>query len=98
MINMNQGERQDFFGEPSRVELRPKEQIYHDQRTGQVQAILAHIACDYGFELVNVLPGNFRPSDPFVLYDRFGHVAHQWPENYEPDFTDVMSVCQKLTP
>lgn len=89
--------RQDFYGEQERVELYPKEQIYHDQRTGESPELLQHIASDYGFELVNVLPGHFRTSDPFVLYDRFGHIAHQWPENYEPDFTDVITTCKKLT-
>lgn len=34
-------------------------------------------------------------GDPYVLYDRWGKIIHQWPEGYTPTWMDVHDVLQK---
>ena len=35
-------------------------------------------------------------ADPYVLYDRWGSILYEWPEDYEPNWLEVQEVCQRL--
>lgn len=34
--------------------------------------------------------------DPFVLYDRWGYILHEWPCGYIPHWTEVNEVCNRF--
>lgn len=90
------GKRLDFNGYESREPLRPKDNLFYSQLLTNPPELLAEAARDYGYELYDVLPAGSPTTDPYVLFDRFGHIAHRWPDNYVPDLIDVISTCQRL--
>ena len=50
-----------------------------------------------GWHLVELIPARYSYSaDPFVLYDRWGHILYRWPDNYEPSWVEVREICEKL--
>lgn len=70
---------------PGRIEEWPRPDLL------PVEARLA------SFELIELLPSRYSVAvDPFVLYDRWGHILYQWPDNYEPSWVEVMEVCQRF--
>lgn len=56
---------------------------------------LPRLAALAGLELVEVLPIS-QGVDPYVLYDRWGHIVYQWDEGVEPSWLDVLEVCNRL--
>ncbi len=40
--------------------------------------------------------GRSKASDPVCLYDRWGAILHQWPDNYMPTLPDVQKVIAEL--
>lgn len=45
----------------------------------------------YELRLVAMISGT---GDPYVLYDRWGHIVHQWPEGYTPRWIDILEVIR----
>ncbi len=56
---------------------------------------LPALARDAQCQLISVLP-YASGGDPYVLLDRWGVALYQWPERYEPHWTEVASVCRQL--
>lgn len=54
--------------------------------------LLPIVAKQAGYELWSM---TFK-LDPYVLYDRFGHILHEWPCGYEPCWQDLYQVCLRL--
>lgn len=34
--------------------------------------------------------------DPYVIYDRWGYLLYQWPDNHVPSPTEISKVCADL--
>jgi hypothetical protein len=51
------------------------------------------VSSDY--RLLSVQPRQ-SSRDPYVLYNKFGQILHEWPEDYIPDWLDVLNVCKEL--
>lgn len=45
----------------------------------------------YELRLVQMQRGT---GDPYVLYDRWGHIVYQWPEGYTPRWVDILEVIR----
>jgi len=54
-----------------------------------------------GYCLMRLTPlrafGAGPDPDPYVLYDRWGHIVHQWPEDYSPPFVEVLEMWQRIS-
>lgn len=49
------------------------------------------------FELIELRPQGYSFSaDPYILYNHWGHILYQWPDNYEPGWMEVFEVCQGI--
>lgn len=46
-----------------------------------------------GMELYYVSSGI---KDPVVIYDRWGKILYQWPEDYYPHWAEIYEVCETL--
>ena len=56
---------------------------------------LPRLAALAGLELIELHPISYG-ADPYILYDRWGHILYQWPDDYEPSWYDVMDICKQL--
>ncbi len=66
----------------------------HDFNEWNHDGLLPTEAIHRGFNLSEFQPR--RAADPYVLYDRWGHILYQWPDNYRPSLTEVFKVCQQI--
>jgi len=62
----------------------------------QPRGVLLPITALYGVELHEYRPRDHGGADPYVLYDRYGKIIHQWPDDYIPSWVDVYEVCASL--
>lgn len=58
------------------------------------QELLPTEALTRGFGLIAIHV--MSEPDPYVLYDRWGRILHQWPEDYEPPFVEVFEVSRRF--
>ncbi len=58
------------------------------------QELLPTDALNRDFELIAIHV--YREPDPYVLYDRWGRILYQWPEDYEPSFVEVFEVSRRF--
>lgn len=56
--------------------------------------LLPHEAYLHGWELFACYP-NYS-ADPYVLYDQYGHILYQWPDDYTPSWVEVKEVCERF--
>jgi hypothetical protein len=50
-----------------------------------------------GVELIELRPRqSWGGIDSYVLYDRYGKILYQWPDDYIPHWLDVYEVCKSL--
>lgn len=49
-----------------------------------------------GYKLIELYPPRYTGFDPVILYDRWGHIVYQWPDNYMPTCQEVFDVCNEL--
>jgi len=47
-------------------------------------------------ELIALTPKRNYGADPYILYDHWGHILYQWPNDYEPSLTEVREVSQRF--
>lgn len=57
------------------------------------QELLPTEALNRGFRLIAIHV--VSEPDPYVLYDRWGRILYQWPEDYEPPFVEVFEVARQ---
>lgn len=51
-----------------------------------------------GFELISFEPNirGITSTDPVVLRNQWGQIIYQWPDDFIPDWVDVLNVCKSL--
>lgn len=52
-------------------------------------------AYNAGFELISLV-NQRQSSDPYTLYDQWGKILYQWPDDYVPGWLEVAEVCQQF--
>jgi len=78
----------------TKVDLRERPLRSQGQFAGAIDRsdLLPILAKQAGFELRSVT----FISDPFVLYNRFGQILHEWPCEVKPNWQDVYELCQRF--
>ena len=72
----------------------PGMERYEEHRRSDLLPFGAYLR---GWELIELYPSRYSYSaDPFVLYDRWGHILYRWPDNYEPGWMEVKDICEQL--
>jgi len=71
---------------------KPYQAVGEFESSSDESDLLPKLAIHAGYELRSV---TFK-LDPYVLYNRFGQIVHEWPCGFEPVWQDVYEVCQKF--
>jgi len=92
-FDLDRGQLLGFDGRPVRHSrekppgLRRVSESYCDN-------LLPFDAWQRGWQLLELTAEH--DADPFVLYDQWGHILHQWPDDYTPSLAEVRDVCRRL--
>lgn len=83
------------------AQIRDRREQPRQIRPGMIEhdfsSLLPTLAALRGFSLASFSPRSFDYGrDPFVLYDQWGHILHEWPEDYTPHWVEVMEVSQRF--
>jgi hypothetical protein len=87
--------RTDFYGNIVRVHWRelPLGIKWYGRRF--LNELMPYEGIDAGMELINYPPTSV--PDPVCLYDRWGKIIKQWPDDYMPDREEVrQAVMEEL--
>ncbi len=49
-----------------------------------------------GWEICAIEEQSASATDPYVIYDRWGILLYQWPDEYVPSPVEVIGVCDEL--
>ena len=72
-----------------RCRERPPGSWLEDDRS----ALLPCSAYQQGCRLISFYPPRRSGVDPYVLFDKLGHILYQWPDDYMPSWAEVADVC-----
>jgi len=89
----NDGETTLGFGGAKIIHSKQAVMTTGNLQERSVSGLSGEIAASRGFDLVSIEAGR---HDPYVLYNRWGQIVHQWPDEYVPDFVEVREVCNRL--
>ena len=92
---MDNGKLVGFDGRPV---SHSREKPLGMKRYGEIRRsdLLPHEAWARDWELIELYPMRSYSAEPFVLYDRWGHILYRWPDNYEPGWMEAKDICEKL--
>ncbi len=86
----------DFNGVPTYEKPPARPYFLEGLREVGLPELLPTYAHAKGYRLVSLEPSWGGGIDPYVILDQWGHIAHQWPDDFIPDMTDVFNKCKEL--